>query len=320
MRAFRRWHEALRRAVVAGVVLAAAWSAGEEPGAYARGGVQACLDCHDAASDHPADQVLSTVHGLAADPRSPLAGGGPGCESCHGPSAAHVTRSDDGSRPPPDRVFHRGIAAHQRSEVCLACHQDSGRVHWHTSSHQFEDVACSDCHRIHQHRDPVLDIETQAQVCFGCHLRQRAEFNRPSRHPVQGARLASRVSLMACTDCHDPHGGSGPSELVRGTLNETCYDCHAEMRGPFLWEHAPVREDCSVCHAPHGSQHEKLLVSRSPWLCQQCHLAQFHPSTQASGLDVPPRGRSDLVLARGCVNCHTNVHGSNHPSGVRLTR
>lgn len=166
----------------------------------------------------------------------------------------------------------------------------------------------------------MLTMEDAAQVCFTCHRRERAEFLRRSRHPVQAVGLFSRSGLLSCSDCHNPHGGVGPGELVRDTLNETCYDCHAELRGPFLWEHAPAREDCTNCHNPHGSQHEKLLTARAPWLCQQCHQAPFHPSEAISGTDVPPQGRSDLALARGCMNCHTQVHGSNHPSGMRLTR
>jgi DmsE family decaheme c-type cytochrome len=286
---------------------------------YAERGVEGCLDCHDAASEHRADQILRTPHALSADRRTPFADQLQ-CETCHGPSAAHLTRLPDGTRPPPARIFDRSVPHEERSAACVGCHQDAARMHWQSSTHRSEAVACTDCHRVHVEKDPVLTIAAQPQVCFDCHQRQRAEFLRPSRHPVQSARFASRTGLMACSGCHNPHGGNGPAELVRNTVNETCYDCHAEMRGPFLWEHAPAREDCTNCHLAHGSPHEKLLVRRVPWLCQSCHLAQFHPSTEISGSNVPPGGRADLVLARGCMNCHTNVHGSNHPSGVRLTR
>lgn len=125
---------------------------------------------------------------------------------------------------------------------------------------------------------------------------------------------------MRCSDCHNPHGSTGPSLLARSNVNETCYRCHAEKRGPFLWEHAPVREDCSNCHEPHGSNHPSLLKNRGPYLCQQCHLAAFHPSTAytANGLLGP--SPADQLLTRNCLNCHTEVHGSNHPSGPRFTR
>ena len=51
---------------------------------------------------------------------------------------------------------------------------------------------------------------------------------------------------MACSDCHNPHGAMADFALVGRTLNDTCFTCHAEKRGPYLWEHAPVSEDCSI--------------------------------------------------------------------------
>jgi DmsE family decaheme c-type cytochrome len=125
---------------------------------------------------------------------------------------------------------------------------------------------------------------------------------------------------MACTDCHKPHGSSGPGDLIHNTVNETCYECHAEKRGPFLWEHAPVREDCSNCHTPHGSNYENLLTGRQPWLCQQCHSTAYHPSGAYSGTGIPPEGADPRILSGQCMNCHQQVHGSNHPSGINLTR
>jgi hypothetical protein len=66
-----------------------------------------------------------------------------------------------------------------------------------------------------------------------------------------------------------------------------------------------------------------MLKARAPFLCQQCHLAQFHPSTAYSGTGLPgdaiPSGAQQL-LGKNCMNCHSQVHGSNHPSGVRKTR
>jgi len=175
---------------------------------------------------------------------------------------------------------------------------------------------------VHEEADPVLAQESQADVCFACHKDKRAAFLRQSRHPVQASSAAaSHTGLMTCTDCHDPMGSSGPANLERDTINETCYDCHAEKRGPFLWEHAPAREDCSNCHESHGSNNPDLLVARQPWLCQQCHAANFHPSSVYSGIGIPENGGADQrILGKQCLNCHQQIHGSNHPSGARLTR
>lgn len=291
-----------------------------EDAEYSPDGAESCLTCHDAKSDDPADAILRTPHALTADLNTPFGMGRNQCETCHGPSDAHLTRNEDGTRPPPAFVFGADTPVSEMNAVCLDCHTGDDRTHWAGSTHDFEQLSCTSCHAVHVEKDPVLVAETQPQVCFDCHTSQRAELLRPSRHPVEVAGFVSRSGALACTDCHNPHGGVGPSNLVRATLNETCYDCHAEKRGPFLWEHAPVREDCTNCHTPHGSQHANLLKTRTPQLCQQCHLAQFHPSTAYSGTGVPPTGAAQQVLSRSCLNCHTQVHGSNHPSGVRKMR
>jgi DmsE family decaheme c-type cytochrome len=104
--------------------------------------------------------------------------------------------------------------------------------------------------------------------------------------------------------------------LVASSANETCYSCHAEKRGPFLWEHMPVTENCSNCHDPHGSNKEKMLKVARPRLCQQCHPTA-HGGTTARPSDL---ATSRFVYNRSCQNCHFNIHGSNHPAGAFFTR
>ncbi len=290
--------------------------------AYSDEGVQSCITCHGADSKRQSThEILATPHALLADSRSPFGEGAHDCETCHGPSKAHLSRNEDGSRPPADFKFDSNTTAEQQNSVCLTCHEDANRFHWSGSTHDIEAVACVSCHDIHSVNDPVLALETQPKVCFECHQEQRAQFLKQSRHPVQAStNMFSHTGLLSCSDCHNPHGGNGPSLLTRNTINESCYDCHAEKRGPFLWEHAPVREDCTNCHTPHGSNHENLLIARQPWICQQCHIAQFHPSGVYSGTGIPPDGADQRVLGKQCLNCHSQIHGSNHPSGIRLTR
>ena len=125
----------------------------------------------------------------------------------------------------------------------MACHQDGARNSWHAGAHERANLACTDCHKMHQARgDAVLTKASEPQVCMACHKQQRAEFLKPSSHPVHQGR-------MACSDCHSPHGSSAPAMLAKPTLNQTCTSCHAEKRGPVLWEHAPVAEDCAL--VPH---------------------------------------------------------------------
>ena len=287
---------------------------------YSRG-VKQCLACHKEGREKPAHEIFFTPEGITGDPRSSFAEGNHDCEACHGPSAHHVRKQKDGTRLPPTVTFSDKEPVEQQNEMCMACHNDGGRFHWPGSTHDIEGVGCVDCHNVHAANDPVAAIETQPEVCYSCHQEQRAQFLRQSRHPVQGATASlSYVGLLACSDCHQSHGSPGPANLIRNTVNEQCYDCHAEKRGPFLWEHAPVQEDCSNCHLPHGSNYENLLLARQPYLCQQCHLADFHVSGVYSGTGIPPNGADQRMLGKRCLNCHVQVHGSNHPSGVIPTR
>jgi DmsE family decaheme c-type cytochrome len=121
---------------------------------------------------------------------------------------------------------------------------------------------------------------------------------------------------MTCTSCHNPHGTVTQTLLKENSINDTCYTCHAEKRGPFLWEHAPSIESCTVCHDAHGSNHERMLKVPKPRQCQQCHVESRHP-TSPYGRDA---GSAKFVMGRSCVNCHVNIHGSNHPSGFAFTR
>jgi DmsE family decaheme c-type cytochrome len=104
-------------------------------------------------------------------------------------------------------------------------------------------------------------------------------------------------------------------------VNEVCFTCHAEKRGPFLFEHAPVRDSCVNCHTPHGSNHEKLLVTARPLLCQQCHAQPLHPAELITRGGMANGPFPDVrLLSRSCSNCHSQIHGSNHPSGAKFER
>ncbi|WP_347331012.1 DmsE family decaheme c-type cytochrome [Marinimicrobium locisalis] len=272
-----------------------------------------CLMCHGAGSGMPADDVMHGVHGVVGNDASPFAEGQLGCQACHGPSADHLGRQDDGSRPLPAVVFDDRHSVEKRDAVCLSCHTREAGTHWEGSLHEFGQVSCTGCHNVHGEADSASTAAGRTDQCLTCHRQQRAEMQQASSHPL-------RSGQMHCTDCHNPHGGPGPFMMPEHTLNDQCYQCHAEKRGPFLWEHAPVAEDCSHCHRPHGSNHRDLLQARTPWLCQECHMAPFHPSSAESGMGLPPNGASSNLMAKDCSNCHTQVHGSNHPSGSGLTR
>ena len=269
-----------------------------------------CVGCHDEEYEYPIYPLFKTKHAVVADPRTPFSN--KQCESCHGPGKTHAKAKKAGKRSGTIISFGKDSWApvKDQNDMCLACHQTHQRIEWKGSTHDFNGVACASCHKIHVAKDPVLDRQQQANVCFTCHANKRARFYQVSHHPVQEGQ-------MACSECHNVHGEDGTGLLVKATSREKCVSCHAEKRGPFLWEHAPAAEDCTLCHDPHGSNQPALLKKRPPQLCQQCHSPEGHPSVSYNGSKL---AGSAFLGAKGCVNCHSAVHGSNHPSGVTLAR
>ena len=262
----------------------------------------------------PATNVLRTPHAMSADGRTPFADHA--CETCHGASPEHLVKPEEGEpRAPTAVVFgdRSPTDVSVQNQVCLDCHSGDHQMNWTGSEHDYADVSCASCHRVHVRKDPMLVKREQSDVCFACHTEQRAESHYPYRHPII-------EGLTACSDCHNAHGSPTQPLLAGMTVNDTCYKCHAEKRGPFLFEHEPAREDCTLCHSSHGSTVRGLLKVRAPFLCQECHMAPYHSSSVYGGDRLAnPVGQREL-LGRSCMNCHSQVHGSNHPSGVRAIR
>jgi DmsE family decaheme c-type cytochrome len=266
-------------------------------------GEKVCVTCH---ASH-AESFSKTLMGKIGKTQP----GKLACENCHGPGSAHVKagggrgvggiisfRPDDLSR-----------TAEENNAICLTCHQKGNRNLWQGSTHEQRGLACSNCHTVMTNVSRKFQLKTvfQPDTCYECHKNKRAENFRTSHMPV-------REGKMVCTDCHNPHGSYSESLLKKASVNETCYLCHAEKRGPFLWEHPPVTESCLNCHDPHGSNNDFLLKISRPRLCQQCHSGGQHNSN--------PRNPAVTLYAQGreCQNCHSNHHGSNNPAGARFMR
>ena len=267
-------------------------------------GEQLCKTCHTVEAEHWGDTVHAEVFERAA--RNDLEARG--CEACHGPGSRHMANPVD----PAGLVgFTRlaGVSVEQMNAQCLECHSTGARIHWSGSAHEVQEVACSDCHNPHPAEgahEKALLREPQMKLCTGCHLQKKAQLIRPGHMPL-------REGKMECTSCHNPHGTPNDKMLLQTSVNQNFYTCHAEKRGPFLWEHAPVRENCLNCHDAHGTINEKMLKVKQPLLCQQCHQTSSHP-----GPAYPAQSR--YAFNQGCMHCHPAVHGSVHPSGNRFFR
>ncbi|HVC46223.1 MAG TPA: DmsE family decaheme c-type cytochrome [Terracidiphilus sp.] len=258
-------------------------------------GEATCVTCHT-------DEGKSFANNPHA--RLVLEHGGKGitCESCHGPGKAHVDAGGD-----PTKIFDPAKAtAKQVNETCLSCHAGT-HPNFLRSPHAKAGLSCISCHSIHASKvDAKLLKASEPTLCFQCHTDVKGAFSMPFHHKVN-------EGLVKCDDCHDVHGTFGNNNL-RSTADQNmiCTKCHTEVRGPFVFEHAPVKaEGCLACHTPHGSQNARLLnMPNVNVLCQQCHSAvsadTVHGMSQGSADSVP------------CTSCHTYIHGSNlNPAFLR---
>ncbi|HNY42424.1 MAG TPA: DmsE family decaheme c-type cytochrome [Bryobacteraceae bacterium] len=291
------------------VFLLPAWLPGQEstlPKGYV--GSETCAGCHDEVSTAFAKNphhALSATKWRGLQERA--------CEACHGPGAKHAeTNAVD------DILNPAKMAPAAVDKMCLSCHRNSKtQVGAIQNGHARSAVACTSCHTVHKTGEQSSGWQFRTAMgvnkkCASCHTNVWASFQKPHHHKVpEGA--------MSCTSCHNPHG----SVLARNirTANSAepgCNACHADKRGPFVFEHAPVRtEPCSTCHEPHGSANPRMLTRHVVAnQCLECHSNIVAPANGIAG-GVPP-ALHDMRQAkyRNCTMCHQKIHGSNVNRGL----
>ncbi len=298
----------------AGILIAAGLLSGAQqtaPTASNTAGSQACQACHE--------DIYKAFQGnphAAVDKETRYKWQGKACESCHGPGSTHASAGEG-----KDILNPAKMAAAEADKLCLSCHLNQpthvGRVQ---GPHAKNGTSCVACHSIHHPASGQIAPRTPAAInalCTGCHTAQWAAFQRPYTHKLsQGA--------MSCVDCHNPHGSLLPKAIQTVSANEPgCLKCHGDKRGPFAYEHAPVRlEGCTACHEPHGSANPRMLTRQEVRLvCLECHanLPAPTPQTLPATIGTIPPAFHDLSSARykNCTICHLKIHGSN-VSGVFL--
>ncbi len=304
-------------------------------------GSESCAECHAA----KVAQNALTAHGKIDQSNAPAEARS--CEACHGGAKGHVDfyltiqKLNEAGKEDEATVLmndtFKAAAAKMRSfkemspadasRSCMQCHaQMKEHANFRGSKHEAAGLSCLSCHSMHNSpaarmnesklftiaktEAKLLKAQSVADTCFQCHTDiRKAQFQR-STHLF---RNENREHQIECSSCHEPHGSIGEKMMRTAQVNETCYQCHTEKRGPFLFEHSPVRESCATCHRPHGSNNPALLNARAPMLCQQCHIQGRHQT-------IPGRPNSAFTINRACVTCHSQIHGSNHPSGINLQR
>jgi DmsE family decaheme c-type cytochrome len=215
-----------------------------------------------------------------------------GCEGCHGPGADHVAGGGDKTK----IYTFTGAKPEAITKRCLACHESNPEQReFMRSTHNENGITCTNCHSVHHSTLEYLLVKKQTPLCFSCHAEQRADFQKPFHHRVE-------EGLIKCADCHNAHGAARDRQL-RSTPDQdmVCLKCHSDKRGPFVFEHEPVKaEGCQACHTAHGSPYPRmLLTARVNTLCLQCHTG------------IPPGPHPQNAFRQDCILCHMSIHGSN---------
>jgi DmsE family decaheme c-type cytochrome len=227
------------------------------------------------------------------------------CDSCHGDGASHLKAPNSSNI---TSFSTSSASSNEPYKVCSNCHKSSHSIQ--NNAHSAAGVTCGNCHSTHATEDEqnkTLDLPNHlsrltpgSSMCYECHQDSFSQFEFNERH-----RLAEGV--VECTSCHDPHQPEIGMQLG-GFKQSVCSDCHADLTGPFVHEHAASHIDgCAACHEPHGSPNRHMLkIQQVGALCYSCHAdaPQFHIGFSPS---APPRFDENTV----CTNCHVSIHGSN---------
>lgn len=275
-------------------------------------GTDTCAACHEDVYQ----RFESSPHAKIGTVRDKWQG--MSCEACHGPGEKHAETNS-----PADIFNPSKVKSSKASDTCLNCHRKAPLMaRWPSSEHSKNQVSCAACHKVHQGPDRLVPRTAEAvnRSCASCHTAVVAQFARPYRHPVP-------EGVMSCNDCHNPHGTLNPRRNIRlVAANEpSCLRCHTNLRGPFVFEHPPVKlEGCTTCHMPHGSVNPLLLTrSRVYTLCMDCHTTATIPlrpdKTAPQGATtvgvlggIPPAFHNvNNPTFQNCTVCHIKVHGSN---------
>ncbi|MGC9518224.1 MAG: GSU2203 family decaheme c-type cytochrome [Desulfuromonadaceae bacterium] len=267
-------------------------------------GADTCYGCHDGmagemfAASTGEEGFADTIHGRLANWE--LMGAEQGCEACHGPGSKHVENYGDTAY----IIRPAELTSDQSSAICVKCHSDGDLMDYVHSEHALSDVGCVDCHNVHDGEGKFSLKAEDPELCYTCHQEEQAKSHFPSTHPIEEGK-------MNCSSCHNVHGATGESLNTDERVNDLCLNCHTRYQGPFVFGHAPVEDDCTICHDPHGSVANNLLAQNEPFLCLQCHEGHFHilrrgfdASTDTLSADTANGGR---YLTTGADGSNTGV-------------
>ena len=256
--------------------------------------------------------LKGTPHAQAKNPRSPAAAHG--CESCHGPGQAHVDDDAEGAHPEV-----RGDEAGARSaQTCLACHNRGTHAGWEGSAHE---RAQSVVHHVPQRAQPEVGGTAAGQADRDAALRDvppaAGDQDRARRGAHAGARGQDVVQLLpqpARLDQQrqESEDAAAPSPSCARAATRRCAGrCSSSTRR------------CARTAPPATTRTARRTIACWSSACRCSASAATSPRKHPATLydkDQITTNKSNRMFGRSCVNCHSNIHGSNHPSGQFFMR
>ena len=285
----------------------------------------ACLDCHEAVSEHL--ESGRGLHGrLAPEQRN--------CATCHsdhhGANFAMVNAAS---------FAKAGVADVQQFD-----HADIG---WPMDGKHLE-LECTECHA-HAFDEVVPEGATRfmglvtscvschedphegafGRSCADCHVQSSFETHVSVGHEEYLPLIGGHAEV-GCRSCHmegDPHSLEAVAGVGTKPTPRMCTACHESPHAPEFASGAaalavlPTEQACVVCHAPehetfrderlevsaeqHAASGFPLALPHDQVACEDCHAPELATFTER----YPGRHRDS------CAACHEDPHGGQFATG-----
>jgi len=188
----------------------------------------------------------------------------------------------------------------------------------------FPGIQCEECHGPGSlHAEDPYNVEMEIPVstweaCGRCHSRGDpfvidAKGGFIKHHEQYEELIASRMSFMSCTDCHDPHASAhyNPDEAIRAK----CETCHFEQAEAYRTSEVGsamynAGVECEDCHMPYAA---KSAVKREDYQGDvRSHLFAINTDPDASMFNADSTvAVGYLTVDFACLYCHdgSSAHG-----------
>jgi predicted CXXCH cytochrome family protein len=243
-----------------------------------------------------------------------------GCETCHGPGAAHVKAPK--AKKASTIVSPGKLAPERASIICGQCHsRPQGNLKNDQPVNKDNKMMLPGISR----NDFLVNYTTRADAASGdfwadgihskAHHQQYTDF-------IKSKKYRNGSHLLKCGDCHDPHGSKPIKHQLKAEAgdgkNSLCAGCHADKTADIKkHQQAKLGADmgairCVDCHATKtmqtGAGLGKGLAGKDGknyWMNDiTSHLFDVPRKTNVGVKGVEPGKAMPIPYTNACGNCH----------------